>query len=44
LIDVKHDPGIRMPEPVKHIQYTEKHPIFSPGQTSWPRNALPGQR
>jgi hypothetical protein len=43
LIDVKHDPGIRMPEPVRHIQYNEKHPIFSPGQTSWPKNALPGQ-
>lgn len=44
LIDVKHDPGIRMPEPVKHIEYTEKHPIFSPGQVSWPKNALPQQR
>lgn len=44
LIDVKHDPGIRMPEPVQHIEYTEKHPIYSPGQVSWPKNALPGQR
>ena len=28
LIDVKHNPGIRMPKPVKHIQYTENHPEF----------------
>lgn len=29
LIDVKHNPGIRVPAPVKHIQYTENHPQFS---------------
>ena len=29
LIDVKHNPGIRIPAPVKHIQYTENHPEFS---------------
>jgi hypothetical protein len=28
LIDVKHNPGIRLPAPVKHIQYTENHPEF----------------
>lgn len=28
LIDVKHNPGIRVPAPVKHIQYTENHPEF----------------
>jgi hypothetical protein len=31
LIDVKHNPGIRMPAPVKHIQYTENHPQFRGG-------------
>jgi hypothetical protein len=36
LVDVKHTPGIRMPEPVRHIQYTEKHPIHSPGEVAWP--------
>jgi len=41
LIDVKHDPGISMPEPVKHIQYTEKHPIFNEGEVSYPKWALP---
>jgi hypothetical protein len=28
LLDVKHNPGIRIPAPVKHIQYTENHPDF----------------
>ncbi len=28
LIDVKHNPGLRVPAPVKHIQYTENHPDF----------------
>lgn len=28
LIDVKHNPGYRLPAPVKHIQYTENHPEF----------------
>jgi hypothetical protein len=37
LIDVKHDPGIRMPHPVNHIEYTEKHPTFNPGEVSRPK-------
>jgi len=28
LIDVKHNPGYRLPAPVKHVQYTENHPQF----------------
>ena len=28
LIDVKHKPGIRMPEPVRHIKYEENHPVI----------------
>lgn len=36
LVDVRHEPGIRMPRPVRHVEYTEKHPIHSPGQQSWP--------
>lgn len=36
LIDVKHEPGIRMPKPVRHIEYTEKHPIYAPGELAWP--------
>ncbi len=36
LVDVRHEPGIRMPRPVRHIEYIEKHPLYSPGQVSWP--------
>jgi hypothetical protein len=36
LIDVKHEPGIRMPRPVRHVEYTEKHPIYGPGELAWP--------
>lgn len=36
LIDVRHEPGIRMPEPVKYIQYTEKHPMYQQGELSQP--------
>jgi len=42
LIDVKHNPGYRLPKPVKHIQYEENHPIFSPGEVSYPKFANPG--
>ena len=28
LIDVKHEPGISIPEPVRHIKYKESHPIY----------------
>lgn len=28
LIDVKHKPGIRMPDPVRHIKYEENHPVI----------------
>jgi len=36
LIDVEHDPGYSVPEPVKHIQYREKHPVYEPGEVSTP--------
>ncbi len=36
LIDVKHNPGYSVPEPVRHIQYTEDHPVFSPGDVTVP--------
>lgn len=36
LIDVKHNPGYSVPEPVRHIQYTEDHPVHGPGQVSHP--------
>jgi len=41
LIDVRHEPGISVPPPVKHIEYTEQHPTFAPGEVSWPAGAGP---
>ncbi|MBM4074934.1 MAG: hypothetical protein FJ267_04745 [Planctomycetes bacterium] len=44
LIDVKHEPGLSLPEPVRYIEYTEKHPVYSPGELSNPAwNAGQGQ-
>jgi len=36
LIDVKHEPGMSLPPPVSHIQYTETHPQYRNGEVSWP--------
>jgi hypothetical protein len=41
LVDVKHNPGYRLPHPVKYIQYEESHPNFAPGATSYPNWAVP---
>ncbi|RMG35372.1 MAG: hypothetical protein D6725_12695 [Planctomycetota bacterium] len=41
LIDVKHEPGLRMPKPVKHVQYTEKHPLYRGRDLSTPNWAAP---
>lgn len=43
LIDVKHDPGLRLPKPVKYIQYKETHPVYSEGEVSHPNWSLPPQ-
>ncbi len=40
LIDVDHKPGIRMPHPVRHIQYSEEHPVYQPGEVSYPAWSL----
>jgi hypothetical protein len=37
LVDVKHEPGIRLPKPVKHVEYTETHPIYGPGEVAQPK-------
>ena len=39
LVDVQHDPGYRMPEPVRHIKYKESHPVFKPGEVAVPAGA-----
>ena len=41
LIDVEHSPGYSVPAPVKHIQYKETHPVYSPGDVSVPANRAP---
>jgi hypothetical protein len=38
LIDVQHDPGYSVPEPVRHIQYKETHPVYAPGEVGTPAN------
>jgi hypothetical protein len=41
LIDVRHEPGLSLPDPVKYIQYTEKHPVYQQGELSMPAWASP---
>lgn len=41
LLDVKHDPGVSVPAPVKHVEYTETHPTYSPGQVNYPASMMP---
>lgn len=36
LIDVKRDPGYSTPPPVRHVEYTETHPVFAPGEVNRP--------
>ncbi len=43
LIDVRHEPGLSLPEPVRYMQYTEKHPVYQQGETSMPAWAVPAQ-
>jgi len=38
LIDVQHNPGYSLPEPVRHIQYRESHPVHRPGTVSTPQS------
>lgn len=42
-VNVKHEPGIRLPKPVSEVHYSEKHPSFAPGLLSRPAWAAPGQ-
>ena len=37
LIDVEHNPGYSVPEPVRYIDYKETHPVYGPGQVSTPQ-------
>ncbi|MFN0197324.1 MAG: hypothetical protein ACKVT0_11315, partial [Planctomycetaceae bacterium] len=42
LIDVKHTPGYSLPDTPKYIRYEEKHPVYAPGEVSYPNYNLPG--
>ena len=33
---VRHEPGIRMPHPVKDVEYVERHPVYGPNDVSIP--------
>lgn len=41
LLDVRQKPGIRLPAPVKHVEYTEEHPVYKPGQVMHPAAGAP---
>ena len=43
LIDVRHEPGLSLPEPVRYVEYTESHPVYRPGELSNPAWNGPGQ-
>ena len=36
LVDVKHEPGIRMPPPVAHVKYSEQHAVPRPMEAAYP--------
>ncbi len=41
LINVEHKPGISMPAPVDYVKYTEKHPVYAPGELAYPAGQGP---
>lgn len=41
LMDVKHNPGYRLPKPVKYIEYTESHPVHGENEVVHPAWNLP---
>ncbi len=41
LVDVKTLPGYRLPPPVRHVEITEKHPLYAPGEVSAPASYGP---
>lgn len=40
-IDVEHKPGLSIPKPVSYVKYTEKHPVYAPGELSYPAGQMP---
>jgi hypothetical protein len=41
VIDVKQNPGFSVPPPVRHVEYTEEHPVYREGEVVYPKWALP---
>ena len=41
VIGVKHNPGLSLPRPVSNVEYEETHPVYSPGELSYPAGAAP---
>lgn len=41
-IDVEHEPGLSLPPSVEYIRYKEKHPVYRPGELSYPANGNGG--
>jgi hypothetical protein len=41
-VHVKHEPGYRLPHPVREMEYTETHPLYRTNQLSWPQWAQGG--
>lgn len=41
-VDVIHEPGLSLPKPVSYVEYKETHPVYSPGELSYPAWAQPG--
>ena len=37
-IDVIRSPGYSLPKPVSYIEYKETHPVYGPGEMSYPAN------
>lgn len=40
LIDVKHEPGLSLPHPVKYVYYEEEHPELAPEEISYGGGAM----
>ncbi|GIX03286.1 MAG: hypothetical protein KatS3mg113_0292 [Planctomycetaceae bacterium] len=44
LIGVKHEPGVSLPRPVSSVEILEKHPVYQPGELSYPAWASPAAK
>ena len=40
-VDVKHEPGLSLPDPVNYVRYEEEHPVLAPGEVAYPKWSIP---